>query len=258
MSQATDAQHSTSRTTRESVLTSLRDLRAIEEERERQEAARRAEVAANALAAREVAREAAEAEKVAAAREAELQAEAARERRRHEEREERLRIEEADRRARVQAEVRRAEQRLALETEHRMHHRPLIIIATLVALFAMGGAGLLIFGLGAEEREGQKAKNFLGELSRQHARLRVQRRRLLELQRTINTHRRNLDETYRKNAADAARAVALARLKAKDRKGSSRSGTRRHGKKKPPKILLNARCSDPSDPICGMKRGRGY
>ncbi len=258
MSQATDAQHSTSKTTRESVLTSLSELRSIEQERERQESARRAEVAAKALAAQEVAREAAEAEKEAAAREAKRQAELVQKRRRHEEREERLRIEEAERRARVQAEVRRSEQRLVLETEHRTRHRPLIIIASLVALFAVGGAGLLLLGLGAEEREGQKANNFLGELTRQHARLRGQRRRLLELQRTINAHQRNLDETYRKNAAAAARAVALARLKAKDRKRPSRSGSRHHGRKKPPKIILNPRCSDPSDPICGLKRGRGY
>jgi len=139
-----------------SVLTSLKDLKHIEEERQdREEAARRARLEAERCAqaeAERLAREEQERRRAEAAEAARAEEEA----RRLEEREAALRLAEAEAAARVEAEARLEAERLRMEVDlgAKSARRARWILPSLLAvILASGGAVGYVFGVVLPERQ---------------------------------------------------------------------------------------------------------
>lgn len=150
-----------------SVLTSLRDLRRIEDERvkqEEQEEQKRQDAAQQAREAAEArVREAAEAK---AREEADARARAEAERQRQD-REERIRIEETERKARIEAQMKLEQERLRLEAMHGKKGFPWHIVGPIIGVFVLG---LVVFGFVAyRNKEEARKRDFL--LAQQEQRL---------------------------------------------------------------------------------------
>lgn len=165
-----------------SVLTSLKDLRAIEEDRlKNEEEARLARAQAERREREQAARRAQEdeARRQAALVEAERAAE---DERRREEREAALRLAQAEAAARVEAEARLEAERMRLEiTEGPKRRSPVGLAAALIGvLVVLGGGSAYLFGVYLPGQERERAAAERARLQAVQARAEADRKALLE------------------------------------------------------------------------------
>ena len=240
-----------------SVLFSLKELRAVERQRVEQEEQQRLQAEEQRLQDEE--------QRLQAARQQEEQAEeqrlaAQRQRREKEERQERedlLRLEEAERRARVEAEMplqlERQRQELALRDRR---GRGASWLPVVVAVVVLGGvAGYLGLSLHEESARAEAVSGQLGQARDRAARLeRTARQRLVQLRQDEARHARRV-AVLKLALADArkpaaAPAVAPAAVVKRRGRGKGRRGTR-----KPPPSHFN-KCLDSNDPLGCLDKGK--